>query len=179
MSIKDSDLTPDIVSYVKNPIILGLRNLIHTANELHLTHGNNTMSEAVEKFLLGCLSSLESCNHKPQQEGKVTHPDETAPGKKASGGNKKAKSHEPEPVKELEQAPESDASDLFDSREEAVDALGLPTARADAEKLKLSELVRITYGVGNEDPAEYLSLPSKADAASLKKKELLSLIYGA
>lgn len=178
MSFKETELTAEIVSYVKSPIINGLRNLIHNANELHVTHGNNTMSDAVEKFLLTCLDSLAHCQHpahKKQEE--VIHPDENKEPKKTAGKKPAKVLQEKEALQDP--APEGDDySDLFDSREEAIEALGLPVDKEGASKLKATDLVRIMYGVGNEDPLAYLGLAEKAAHQDKKKKELLTLIYG-
>ena len=178
MSFKETELTAEIVSYVKSPIINGLRNLIHNANELHITHGNNTMSDAVEKFLLPCLDSLAHCQHQAhQKQEEPVHPDASKEPKKASG--KKPSKALQEKETPQDPAPESDDySDLFDSREEAIEALGLPVDKEGASKLKATDLVRIMYGVGNEDPLAYLGLSEKAEHQDKKKKELLNLIYG-
>lgn len=160
MSLKDTELSPNVMSYVKSPIINGMRNLIYTANELHSQHGNNTMSEAIAEFLDAAKAELVICNHPEHQTAAVA---EKAP--------KAAKKKQEIPV-------EPDGEDLFDSREEAIEALGLPDSKSDAGKLKAADLTRIAYGVGNEDPLLYLGMPSKEDAEGMKKKDLLSLIYG-
>lgn len=164
MSFKETEITPDMMSYVKPPIINGLRNLIYTANELHQQHNNNTMSDAIKGFLLAALGSLEF------DKGKAA----SSP-KKAS---KEEKSQEPSQHIPVEPDNQDEDEGLFDSREEAIEALGLPADKSEANKLKLLELVRITYGVGNEDPIDFLELPSKEEAEAMKKKSFLSLIYG-
>jgi hypothetical protein len=158
MSLQESQLTLAINNYIPRSALTAIRAKVYQANDLHTIHNNNEMSEALLAFCEAIKAELVY-GKEPVVEAKVDKKKEkTAPV-----------------VPEVE---EDDGEMLFDSRAEAIEALDMPADKSSASAMTKENIIKVVYGVGNEDPSLYLKLPSKDAASAMKKKDLLTIIYG-